>query len=176
MAAVVVTAAIWSCPIVAVVAAEPAVCTGLKAEGPPMTYRDPRWGITMTFPAVFALVPGSVPEDGGSASFRAANGQATAVVTALRNGMGQSLRALLQEGRQDIQQNSRGTITYERARDGWFVLSGHVAGRIFYRRTFLGRNGHVIATLWIEFPSELRPCLDAAVAMMSLSFREMGAP
>ena len=74
MAAVVVTAAIWSCPIVAVVAAEPAVCTGLKAEGPPMTYRDPRWGITMTFPAVFALVPGSVPEDGGSASFLAAGG------------------------------------------------------------------------------------------------------
>jgi hypothetical protein len=55
---------------------------------------------------------------------------------------------------------------------GWFVLSGALAGRAFYRRTFLARGGRVVATLWIEYPPGLRACLEGPVAMMSLSFRE----
>jgi hypothetical protein len=79
---------------------------------------------------------------------------------------------LLREAKRDIAENGHGTVTYERATRGWFVLSGFVADRIYYRRSFLARGGRVIATLWIEFPRDLRPCLEQAVATMSLSFRE----
>ena len=89
------------------------------------------------------------------------------------NGRNQSLTDLLREARQDVAENSRGTITYERSRDDWFVISGFVAGRIYYRRTFLS-NG-VIGTLWIEFPRSMRACFDEAVTMMSLSFRHSGS-
>jgi hypothetical protein len=46
-----------------------------------------------------------------------------------------------------------------------------MAGRIFYRRTLLTSRG-IEATLWLEFPRDMRPCLDEAVTVMSLSFRE----
>jgi hypothetical protein len=150
-------------------------CAGLRG-GRPLTYRNARYGFTMTYPSVFALDPASVPEDGDSARFWTADRRATVVVNGLRNGMGQSLAELRREARQDIAENSRGTITYERATADWFVLSGYVGGRIFYRRTFLSHGGRVIATLWIEFPPQLRPCLDGAVTMMSLSFRQGGGP
>jgi hypothetical protein len=148
-------------------------CAGLLG-GQALTYRNPRWGFGMAYPSTFTLDPESVPENGDSARFWAANRRATAVVTGLRNTMGQPLAELLGEARQDIVLTSRGVITYARVKDNWFVLSGFVAGRIFYQRTFLSQAGRVIATLWIEFPRDMRPCFEEAVTMMSLSFRESG--
>ncbi|MBL6459560.1 hypothetical protein JMJ55_30080 [Belnapia sp. T6] len=127
----------------------------------------------MTYPSTFALDPESVPENGDSAQFRTTDRSATVIVTGLRNRMRQSLGDLLQDAKRDIIENSRGTITYERAPGGWFVLSGLAAGRIFYRRTFLSQGGSIIATLWIEFPRHMRPCFDGAVTMMSHSFKVM---
>ena len=44
---------------------------------------------------------------------------------------------LLEEATKDVTENSHGTITYTRARDNWFVISGFIGERIFYRRSFL---------------------------------------
>ncbi|HEY0420110.1 MAG TPA: hypothetical protein VGC80_11390, partial [Acetobacteraceae bacterium] len=104
----------------------------------------------------------------------AAGGQATAVVTGLRNREHQPLAAVLAEAERDIGENGGGSITYRRVTRDWFVLSGYLADRIYYRRSFLARGGAVIATLWIEFPRAMKPCLEAAVATMSLSFRPVG--
>ena len=96
---------------------------------------------------------------------------ATAVVTGIRNGLGQSLADLLDEATKDVTENSHGTITYTRTRDNWFVISGFIGERIFYRRSFLSDRSRVIGSLWIEFPRTMRPCFEDAVTMMSLSFR-----
>ena len=149
-------------------AAEPAGCPAL---GEPRVYRNARLGFRMDHPARFALDPASIPEDGNSARFWTPDRRATAVVNASRNPERLSLDQMMREAEGDILQNSRGDITYRRRRDNWFVLSGHIAGRIFYRRTMLLRNGSA-ATLWMEFPVDMRPCLEAAVTLMSLSFRE----
>ena len=146
-------------------------CAGLRGGGP-LLYRNPHWGFAVTYPSIFALDPGSVTEGGASLRFWTADRRATAVVTALRNGMGQSLSDLRREAKRDIVENGRGTIGHEGGGNGWFVLRGSVAGHLFYRRTFLARGGRIIATLWIEFPPGMPPCFEAAVAMMSLSFRE----
>jgi hypothetical protein len=148
-------------------------CEGLR-DGRVLGYRNPGWGFGLDYPASFVLDPNSVPENGDSARFWAAGREATAVVTGLRNGDRQSLAAVLAEAERDIAENGRGSITYRRVAPDWFVLSGYLADRIYYRRSFLARHGAVIATLWIEFPRELKPCLEAAVATMSLSFRPIG--
>jgi hypothetical protein len=148
----------------------PLDCTGLRG-GQPMSYRNPQYGFGMTYPSTFALDPESVPENGDSARFWTTDRNATVIVTGLRNRMRQPLSELLQEAKRDVVENSRGTITYERARDGWFVLSGFVASRIYYQRTILAQGGSIIATLWIEFPRHMRPCFDRAVSTMSHSFR-----
>jgi hypothetical protein len=136
-----------------------------------MPYRNPQYGFALNYPSTFALDPESVPDNGDSAQFWTTDRSATVVVTGLHNRMRQPLGELLREAKRDIVENSRGTITYERSRDGWFVLSGFVANRISYRRTFLSQGGSIIATLWIEFPRHMRPCFDGAVTMMSHSFR-----
>jgi hypothetical protein len=126
----------------------------------------------MDHPERFALDPESVPEAGDSARFWTPDRRATAVVNGSRNLAGLSLERMMREAKGDILHNAGGDITYRRRRDTWFVLSGHMAGRIYCRRTMLLRNGGV-ATLWMEFPPDLRTCLDAAVKLMSLSFREV---
>ena len=113
-----------------------------------------------------------MPENGDTARFWTPDRRATVVVTGLRNTPGQSLTDLRVEARQEILVASHGTITYERTKDNWFVLSGFVVGRIFYRRTFLSQDSRVIATLWIEFPRGMRPCFEQAVETMSLSFND----
>jgi hypothetical protein len=144
---------------------------GCPDDGPALRYHNPRFDLAMTYPARFALDPDSIPASGDTARFATGDGQGTAVVTALRNGLGQGIGDLFREARQDVTENGGGVVTYQRARDNWFVLSGYMAGRIFYRRSLLSASG-LIGTLWIEFPTAMKPCFEAAVTMMSLSFRE----
>jgi hypothetical protein len=129
----------------------------------------------MNYPASFALDPQSVPENGDTARLWTFDRQATAVVTGTRNGLKQSIADLFDEAKHDVTENSGGEITYTRIRDNWFVVSGFMAGRIFYRRTLLTTGSEIIGSLWIEFPRDMRPCFEDAVTMMSLSFRQAGS-
>lgn len=146
-------------------------CGATRGGPQAMQYRNARFGFTMTYPSNFVLDPESIPEGGDSARFWTPDRRATAVVTGIRNGLGQSLADLLDEATKDVTENSHGAITYTRARDNWFVISGFIGERIFYRRSFLTDRSRVIGSLWIEFPRSMRPCFEDAVSMMSLSFR-----
>lgn len=148
----------------------PPECGNLRS-GQPLEYKNPRFGFTMTYPSTFVLDPDSIPEGGDSARFWTRDRRATAVVTGIRNGLGQSLEDLMKEATQDVTENSHGVITYSRTRGNWFVVSGFIGERIFYRRSFLSDRSRVIGNLWIEFPRHMRPCFEDAVSMMSLSFR-----
>lgn len=148
-------------------------CAGNRG-GRPLAYSNPRYGFAMTYPSTFMLDPDSIPENGDSARFWTIDRQATAVVMGRLNGLRQSLGDLFREARQDVVENSRGVITYTRTRDNWFVVSGFIGDRIFYRRTLLAQGSGVIGDLWIEFPRSMRPCFEDAVTMMSLSLRQAG--
>ena len=137
---------------------------------PVLDWRSPALGLAMRHPAGFALVEAG-PD---TARFVSRDGQAVATVTAIPNGLGQRLPAVMAEARQDITENSGGEITYSRAKANWFVVSGYMAGRIFYRRSLVPADGRFIGTLWVEFPRAMKPCFEAAVTTMSLSFREAG--
>jgi hypothetical protein len=142
------------------------------SSGQPLVYRNARFGFIMTYPSSFILDPDSIPENGDSARFWTRDQRATAVITIIRNGLSQSIDGLMQEAKQHVIEHRNGTITYTRQRDNWFVISGYVgAERIFYQRTLLARGASLIGFLWIEFPRSMKPCFDAAVTMMSLSFR-----
>ncbi len=140
---------------------------GCMAAAPVLDWRS--LGLGMRHPASFPLVEAGRD----TVRFVSRDGQASATVTAIPNGLRQSLSAVMAEARQDIIENSGGEITYSRAKANWFVLSGYIAGRIFYRRSLVTADGQVIGTLWIEFPRAMKPCFEAAVMTMSLSFREL---
>jgi hypothetical protein len=148
--------------------AQEAGCT-VPLVAPVLDWRSAGLGLWMRYPASFALTE-TGPD---TARFVSRDGQASATVTAIPNGLQQRLPAVLAEARQDIIENSGGEITYTRARANWFVLSGYMAGRIFYRRSLVSADGGTIGTLWVEFPRAMKPCFEAAVTTMSLSFREL---
>lgn len=150
-------------------------CPQAPSGAAPLAYRNPRFGFGFTVPPVFVLDPDSVPARGDSARFFTPDRRATVVVNATPNARRLSLREIMAEAEGDVVHNASGDITYRRIRDDWFVISGHMAGRIYYRRTLLTPAG-IVATLWMEFPPELRPCLEAAVTTMSLSFRALPVP
>ena len=143
-------------------------CT-LPTESRVLDWRSPELGLRMRYPDSFSLASAALD----TVHFVSLDGQASATVTAIPNGLRQDLASVMAEARQDITGNSGGEITYSRTRDNWFVLSGFMAGRIFYRRSLIPADGRMIGTLWIEFPRALKPCFEAAVTTMSLSFREM---
>jgi hypothetical protein len=111
-----------------------------------------------------------VSERGDTVRFEAPRWQVTASITALANNRGETLSQLQREAQQDIIQNSHGSITYQRNGTTWFVLSGHILDRIYYQRSVPTQGNMAITNLWIEFPCELRPCMDAIVTMMANPF------
>jgi len=64
-------------------------------------------------------------------------------------------------------------ITYRRAKQDWFVLSGFVANNIFYRKTVLSDRGRVIRTFQINFPRNQKPFYYDIVERMSWSFKPL---
>ena len=117
------------------------------------------------------IVPDSISERGDTVRFEAPRWQVTASITALLNNRGETLSQLQRGAQQEIIQNSHGSITYQRNGTTWFVLSGYILDRIYYQRSVLIQGGMAIASLWIEFPRELRPCMDAIVTIMANSFQ-----
>jgi hypothetical protein len=144
---------------------------GCPETGALRSYRNEAFGVVMDYPAMFLLDPDSVPAGRDSARFWTADRRATAVVNVARNRERLGRDELLRDAVGDVVQNSGGEVTYRAARGNWFVISGFMVGRIFYRRTMLLRSG-AAATLWMEFPRDMRPCIDTAVTIMSRSFRE----
>jgi len=63
------------------------------------------------------------------------------------------------------------SITYERSKENWFVLSGHDGDRIYYQRTATGSASSETSTLFIDIPAEQKSFYQDIIARMSWSFR-----
>ena len=63
------------------------------------------------------------------------------------------------------------SITYERSKENWFVLSGHDGDRIYYQRTAISSASSEASTLFIDIPTEQKPFYQDIIARMSWSFR-----
>lgn len=63
------------------------------------------------------------------------------------------------------------SITYERSKENWFVLSGHDGDRVYYQRTAISSASSEASTLFIDIPTEQKPFYQDIIARMSWSFR-----
>ena len=63
------------------------------------------------------------------------------------------------------------SITYERLKGNWFVLSGHDGDRIYYQRTAIDSASSETNTLFINIPTEQKSFYQDIIARMSWSFR-----
>jgi hypothetical protein len=82
--------------------------------------------------------------------------------TSIRDVMDSARRSLLAKA---------ASITYERSKENWFVLSGHDGDRIYYQRTAISSASSEASTLFIDIPTEQKPFYQDIIARMSWSFR-----
>jgi hypothetical protein len=133
----------------AIVAAAPATADSL-------TYRNSRFGTTITFPAELFEQRMEPPANGDGMTWMSANGGSLAVYGA------NNALALDPDGLANQVAASGVEITYRRVGSNWVVLSGYEDGLIFYQRFEFGAD-EVIHGMLLRYPEAQRGVYDALI-------------
>jgi hypothetical protein len=131
-------------------------------------YVDAKSGIAITYPK--AIFTKSGESTGQFTKFVSSDGLATFFLIGMPNHYKQSIYDLSAAAEQSFAEEGA-QITYRRAKQDWFVLSGFVANNIFYRKTVLSDGGQIIGTFQINFPKDQKPFYYNIVERMSWSFK-----
>ncbi len=130
------------------------------------TYRNPRFGTTLVYPAnLIAPLPDSARGDGRKWVSR--DGQIELTTYAFRNRAARTASGEMKRAISDWKRD-RARLTYSRSGASYFVLSGYLGADIFYEKTLL-RNGVFHTLIW-QYPQILKKRLDAGVARSAASF------
>ena len=132
------------------------------------TYRNERFGLSLSYPAdVFQLERKSDAGDG--VVFVSRGTDARLLVGALPNS-GQQTTASYQEfiARKSYAEYR---IRYRPLRTSWFVLSGEGNGRIFYEKVMFSCGGRLINSFALIYPTEQRQIFDRIVERIENTFR-----
>jgi hypothetical protein len=131
------------------------------------TYWNAKWQFAVTYPSDVFREWQELP-DGDGRRFVAADG-ATFVVSGGRNELAASAHDVMKLAA-EYYQKSGAIITYERAKNDWYVLSGYEGRWIYYERAWIGGDG-AYDVLLIRFPADKRDFYYDPVERMSWSFK-----
>lgn len=140
-----------SIPLLAALAAAPALADTL-------TYRNSRFGTTITFPAELFEQRMEPPANGDGMTWTSA-GDASLAVYGANNALGLDPEGLANQ----VAGNGGVEITYRRVGSNWVVLSGFEDGLIFYQRFEFGADD-VIHGLLLKYPEAQRSIFDPLIA------------
>jgi hypothetical protein len=132
-----------------------AVVAPLAALADTLTYRNARFGTTLTFPAEIFSMQMEPPANGDGMTWLSDDGASLAVY-ASNNALMLSPRAFADQASQG---GERFEVTYRRVADDWVVLSGYEDGQIFYYRFEFGGDD-VIHSMLLKYPPTLRDRYD----------------
>ncbi len=114
------------------------------------------------FPAMDPIAGGFRFTSDDGLSWFSVSSAALSQETSIRDVMDSTRRSMLAKA---------ASITYERSKENWFVLSGHDGDRIYYQRTAIDSASSEASTLFIDIPTEQKPFYQDIIARMSWSFR-----
>lgn len=130
------------------------------------SYQNARYGTTVRYPANL-LVPQPESENGDGRKFLSRDGFIELTVYGSHNVFSRSAAGEMRRAIADWKADGA-SLTYYRATNGWFVLSGYLGGDIFYEKTLL-RHGVFHTLIW-QYPKTLKKRLDASVSRSAASF------
>ncbi|APH72056.1 hypothetical protein [Aquibium oceanicum] len=129
-----------------------------------LTYRNARFGTSLTFPAEVFSDQMEAPANGDGMTWLSDDGASLAVYA--------SHNALDLSPREFADQASQGQgefeVTYRRVADDWVVLSGYEDGKIFYYRFEFGADD-VIHAMLLKYPPTLRDKYDPLTGKLGSS-------
>ena len=138
----------------------------LHALADTLTYKNSRYGTSVTFPAELFRQAMEPPQNGDGMTWLSEDGASLAVY-AFNNALEASPEAFADQasepaGREGFE------VTYRRVKDNWVVLSGYVEDDIFYDRFEFGAD-NVIHAMLLRFPRTLKPVYEPHIAAMGKS-------
>lgn len=131
-----------------------------------LTYRNDRFGTSVTFPAELFRQAMEPPANGDGMTFLSDDGASIAIY-----GFNNALMAdpaELADQASDPQGRDGFEITYRRVADNWVVLSGFEDGMVFYNRLLFGQDD-VIHGMMMKYPPEARSIYDPIVGAIAAS-------
>ena len=141
------------------------------------SYRDPRMGFALDFPAsIFAAV-----KSDPTAALARHTSRRSGLALASRDGRASLLVAVFENvDRAPIERYRAralaanykdARITFQRSEEDWFVVSGFRGQDIFYERVVFSCGGKVINVWGLIYPSADRQVYDRVVESVAVSFR-----
>lgn len=137
----------------------------LAVAGELAVYHNARFGYSIGYPLEF--FPQGESENADGQRFLSPDGAAVLMVWAGFNVLETPLHKEYKSALTDRHRE----VTYEVMQDNWFVVSGYEGGRIFYRKTVLGRGGDAYFSFELLYPRERRLEFDPLVKPVADSFR-----
>lgn len=131
-----------------------------------VTYRNPRFGTSITFPGDIFSRPLEPSENGDGMAWESEDGAYLGV-------WGQfNALDLDEKGMADFLADTVEEVTYRKVGKGFVVLSGLDGGKVFYQRAEFGADG-VIHTLLLRYERSLKSKYDPLVGPIAAS---LGGP
>lgn len=130
------------------------------------SYENPRFGTRISYPANL-FRPLAAPANNDGRTFEGINGAQEFLVFGQHNIDSLDVRGLIE---QDVTWGGYDAVTYEKAGDGWYVLSGYKGPYIFYRKVLVDAQTEMLHVFEITYPTALKGDYDAIVRKMAASF------
>lgn len=128
-------------------------------------YQNSRFSTSISYPSGY-FTADQPPDNGDGRRFSSADGQSYFLVFGQHDAFGLSKDEMMQ---QDKTLEAYKGVSYEKAGENWYVLSGLVGDAIFYRKVILAPDG-IIHQFEIRYPAAQKAAFDAVVTHMAQSF------
>lgn len=126
-------------------------------------YVNSRYGYRLEVPSDFRV--GRAPENDDGRVLTSPDGKATLTVFGSNNALDQTLAAAMAAAEQEMPEK----VAYRQQGKNWFVLSWNHAGRISYRKVFLGPGS--LAQFVLVYPASQKQRYQAVVTHLEASFK-----
>ena len=136
------------------------------ASAEPVSYSNPRFGTTVTFPGEVFSQPQPPPVNGDGMTFMSPDGARLAVWGGF-NALEQTPKELADWEVENLNPGSE--VTYRRIAKDWVVLSGFDGDKVFYKRFKFGTRD-IIHGLLLTYPKSRKATYDRLVGRIADSF------
>lgn len=125
-------------------------------------YCNARYGFCVEYPVNFGMEPAPTNNDGrvfydGEGCFMRVYGS--------YNALEYTLKAQMREEEKEFD-----TITYRRAKNNWYVLSGYKDDTIVYLKTYMSKDKDIFYHFRISYPAKFKTDYNEVVSKASKSF------
>lgn len=133
------------------------------------TYHNAKFDYSISYPKN-VLYPQGEADNGDGQKFLSKDAAAHLLVYGSNNALDESLaERFREESRGGMADNPKKVVTYKLLRNNWFVVSGFIAGRVFYQKTLL--NDGQFKSFYFEYPESQKARYEPLIKVLVASFK-----